>query len=255
MAKRYAWLGTTRKGKVRDIVSSRLEAWLRDWCLQHETSETAITTFDPASCPVEECATWMVEAAGGQLLVAMDRGRLGSFGGRLVLADAEQSDGMAAELACTALQDLLARLAEAADLSRPLPVAQDGAWPDSILHPQWGGLRWQISFDGFEWMIGMDRAAVDALCPARTGKSGALSSRMESLDPLPVTLSAVLDFGSVNARDLAGLRVGEVLVSEHGVGQPIALRVGSKHVFDANLAQVGGRFAVVAAAASTGGRS
>lgn len=252
MSKRYAWLGTTRKKTVRDIASSCVDAWLLDWCLQYEVSEATTEEIPLVSFSPEEYATWVVEAEGGHVLAGLPRSGLDTFGGRLASADAEQSDGVAAELACSAMQDLLVRLAARARYSRVSPAAWEGAWPTSILDPVWGGLGLQIFFDGFEVIVGMDRAAIDVLCPEQAKGSVALSNRVESLSRVPVALSATLDFGSVNASDLADLRAGEVLVSERTIGEPIALRAGDRRVFDASLARTGNQFAIVATALPTG---
>jgi len=252
MSKRYAWLGATRKKAVRDIASSCVDAWLRDWCLEYGLSEATVEEIPLISFLPEEYATWVVEAEGGHLLTALPRNRLDSFGGRLASADPVQSDGVAAELARSAMQDLLIRLAAGARHLHASPITWEHAWPDVILNPVWGGLGLQVSFDGFDLVLGMDRAVIDMVCPERGRGSDALSNRLESLAQVPVALSAVLDFGSVNASDLADLRVGEVLVSERAVGDSVALRAGDRHVFNANLVRSGSQFAIVAAALPTG---
>jgi len=252
MTKRYAWLGTTRKAAMRDIVLACFDAWLFEWCLQPEECKASVEEVLLASCPREDHVVWMTEVAGGCLLLALGQNRLDALGGRLALAEAEQSGGVTFELASAAVQDLLVRLAARTGHARTSPVTRDGSWPDSILHPEWGGLGLQISFEGLDLLIGVDRAIVDVICPEPARPRGALSNRAESLGPLPVALSAVLDFGSVSASDLAGLRAGEVLLSEHTIGQPITLRAGSQQIFCAKLARIDGQFAVVATAPRTG---
>lgn len=249
--KRYAWLGKTRKRALGEIVSSCFDAWLPDWCLQHDRSETTIAEMPLVSCQPDEHVVWVAEVAGGHLLAALDRNRLEAFGGRLVLAEAEKGGAMAIELASAAMQNLIARLVARADPGCASLASRAEAWPASI-RSEWGGLGLQITFEGFELLVGMDRPVADLLCPERAGNPSVLSNRVESLGPLSVELTAVLDFGSVNARDLAGLRVGEVLVGERSIAQPVAVRAGPRHVFNASLARIDGRFAVVAVEPSTG---
>jgi hypothetical protein len=252
MSQRYAWLGAARKRAVRDIALSCFDAWLRDWCLQPGASEATVEEAPLISLPSEEYATWVVEAEDGHLLAALPRERIDAFGGRLASAEAGPSDGMAAELARFAMQDLLVRLAARVRCVHASPIPWEDAWPGTILDPVWGGLGLRISFDGFNLVLGMDRAAIDMMCPERAKVTDGLLDRSKSLAQVPVTLSAVLDFGSVNASDLADLRVGEVLVSEHAIGDPVVLRAGDRHVFNASLARAGSQFAIVAAALPTG---
>lgn len=252
MTTRYAWLGATRKTLMRDVVSSCFDAWLREWCLQPEISKASVAEIPLISCPREKHEVWIADVAGGCMLVAIHRDRLDAFGSRLALAEAEQSCGVTSDLASAAVQDLLARLVAKTGHSHTSPVIWNDPWPDSILRPEWGGLGLQISFEGFELRVGIDRTIVDVICPERARPNGVLSNRAESLDPLPLRLSAVLDFGLVNARELAGLRTGEVLLSERTIGQPISVRAGPRQVFCANLARIDGQFAVVATVSSTG---
>lgn len=248
MLKRYGWLGTTRKQKVCELVSSCCNTWLEDWCLQHEALEAGVTEQSVISQAVESLA-WKVELAGGCLLVAMEKRQLDALGGRLVLAAADGSDGIAAELGRAAMQDLAARLVARMGLSSGAPVASEGAWPESVA-PEWGALGLHVTIDDFDVQITMDRAVIDAAFPRKVKAADTLSGRAESLGSIVVPLTAVLDFGLVSARDLAGLRPGEVLVSECPLDQPVVVRAGRHRVCDASLAHANRHLAVVAVSPS-----
>lgn len=250
MLTRYGWLGATRRQKVCGLVSSCCDAWLGDWCLQHEALEARFAEL-PVISQVADRLAWKIEAVGGCLLVAMDKRQLDAFGGRLALAVADGSDGIAAELGRAAMQDLAVRLVARMGLGGGEPAVSDEAWPESVAHPEWGALGLHATIDDFDVLVAMDRALIDAAFPRKVKVTGVLSSRAESLGSLDVPLAAVLDFGLVSARDLAGLHLGEVLVSECPLDQPVMVQAGGHRLFDASIAHAGRHLAIVTASPST----
>lgn len=246
MLRRFAWLGATRKCAIRESVAACLDGWLQDWCLQHATLECAVSEVDLDARSAQELVVWALEPAGGSLLVALDKERLGALGGQFSMAVAEESDGVAADLARVALRDLGSRLAKLAGSSGVEPELVENAWPEANTRPELGALTLAFSFAGHEVLVAMDRTVVNALCPERLAPSSPpLASREESLGSSPIRLSAVLEFGSVSGREIAGLQAGEVLVSERPVCQPVEVRAGSRRVFDANLTRMDGHLAIV----------
>lgn len=250
MPTRYGWLGATRKQKVWELVSSCCDAWLKDWCLQHEALEARFAELSVLPQAANRFA-WKIEVVGGCLFVAMDKRQLDTFGGRLALAAADGSDGIAAELGRAAIQDLAVRIVARMGLGGGEPAVFDETWPESVTHPEWGALGLHAAIDDFDVQVVMDRAVVDAAFPRKVKATGALSNRAESLGSLDVSLAAVLDFGLVSARDLAGLRVGEVLVSECPLDQPVMVQAGGHRLFDASIAHASRHLAIVAASPST----
>ena len=243
---RYAWLGATRKGVVCDLVSSSVTAWLQDWCLQPAAIDLGVSEHVDALWPPDDCLVWLGGIGRGRLFVAMRRKDLGSLGNRLVLSTG-QSDDMSYDLACAALQSLAEMLTTKAAHTVTAPVEKwEEAWPEAVRKAEWGALALAIALDDIRAMVVMDRAVVDAVVPARPGKKGSLTRVTDALGSIRVPLSAVLDFGSVSAVELADLQIGEVLVSEKPVKQPIAVQTGKHRLFDANLVHQAGHFALVA---------
>lgn len=249
MLRRFAWLGATRKCATRESVAACLDGWLQDWCLQHATLECAVSEVDLDARSAQEFVVWAIEPEGGSLLIALDKECLGALGGQFSMAVAEESDGVAADLARAALRELGCRLAKLAGSSGAEPKVIEGAWPEANTCAELGALALAFSFAGHEVLVAMDRTVVNALCPERfTPPPPPLASREESLGSSPIRLSAVLEFGSVSGREIAGLQAGEVLVSERAIGQPVEVRAGRRHVFDANLTRIDGHLAIVTTA-------
>lgn len=246
MQPRFAWLGTTRRKAVRDALASCTDAWLQDWCLQHgalvrEISETTATWAGRDDL-------WVIESDHGCVLVTVGAQQLDALGKRLAAVAVEDGQEIAAEVARCALEDLAIQIAARARQVGTQPAIRQGAWPERVTRPEWGAVAIQIVLDDILILVAMDRLAVDALCPKRAFASMSLNERAVALEATPVALTAVLDFGQINARDLAGLRVGEVLVSERKLGQSISLRAGDNSLADASLGRIERHLAAIVAA-------
>lgn len=244
---RYGWLGSTRKRLVCDLVSRSTTAWLQDWCLQPAVIEIDVSEHTDALWRPDSCLIWTVKVGAGCFFVAMRREQLDSLGKRLVLSMDKENDDMSYDLARAALEGLTEVLArKAGQMASASAERWEAPWPESVCRTEWGALGLRIALDDVDVMVAMDRVVVDTIAPGSAGKPVSLTSRLEALGNVQVPLSAVLDFGSVAANELADLQIGEVLISENPVGQQIAVQTGNRHLFDANLAHSAGHLAAVA---------
>lgn len=241
MLPRYAWIGLTRRRLVRDAVASCADAWLQDWCLQREALAVEITETASAEWPVHDSVARGLESERGSAFAAVRERQLEMLGMRF--ASAGSGGALAGPIARTALDDLVTRIAACARLGGEV-LNWENTWPASITRPEWGALGILLKLDDLELLIAIDRATAEAISPA-TVAPAVLEERVASLRATQVPITAVLDLGEINARDLAGLHVGEVLISERKLGQSVALRAGKSHVADATIGRAGNHLAVV----------
>jgi len=231
MHPRYAWLGETRRQLVCDAVTSCAEAWLQDWCVQREALAVEITEAESALWPVHDSVALALESDRGSVLGAVRERQLETLGMRL--ASAGSGGALAGSIASAALEDFVARIAARARLSGEV-LDWKSTWPESVTRPEWGALSIRVKLDEVELLVALDRTAVEAISPTIVATAN-LEERVASLCATQVPITAVLDFGEISARDLTGLRIGEVLVSECQLGQNVSLRTGKTHLADATL--------------------
>lgn len=144
MAKRYAWLGTTRKATMRDVVLACFDAWLFEWCLQPEECKASVEEVLLASCPREDHVVWMTEVAGGCLLLALGQNRLDALGGAPCIgrSRAKRRRDLRVGLCCCAGS---ARTSCHSDWSRPYIASHEG-WLVARFDPP-SGVGWTRATD------------------------------------------------------------------------------------------------------------
>lgn len=215
MPDRYAWLGVSRRRQVRDIVSACLETWLQDWSIRRGAITPELDEIPDAAGMPLEAEILQLRGGEGCLAIAIDRGALGMLGSELASTSISDRSGVTAEIGHLAVRDLLASLAARAGEACAEVVVREEPWPDSAIRPEFGALRLLVKFKSLEFRIALSRIWIERLCPARKSPASTpLSTREISMMPTRVQLTAVLDFGTVDALELAGLTVDDVLVSE-----------------------------------------
>jgi hypothetical protein len=232
---------------MRGIVGACLEAWLQDWSVRRDMAAPNLDeTFGPADAS-PEAEVLRVHGKEGFLSIAISTTALVRLGCELASTDALDRSGVASEIGLSAVQDLLVSLAARAG-EVPVEVGtHEGTWPDSVIRPELGAMQLLVTFGSFEFRVAMSRIWVDRLCPVHQPRPSApLSTREASVVPTRVQLTAVLDFGPVNALELAGLAIGDVLVSERRFGHPVEIRAGDKTLFEASVCREGNHLALVA---------
>jgi hypothetical protein len=78
------------------------------------------------------------------------------------------------------------------------------------------------------WNVALDRRLADRLVPPEPSKPVLLAARDAAVGNTAVSVSAVMTFGSVSLAAITGLRVGEILVGDRELHQPVEVRVGTR---------------------------
>lgn len=247
MPDRYAWLGVTRRRQLRDVLGLCLEAWLRDWCVRRDVFTPELDEISEALEISPDTEVWQASVGGGDLLIGIGERALGALGDGLASTNVADRSGVAAEIGRSALQDLLLVLAAHAGEAKAKAVLYKGPCPNCVTRPEFGAMILRVKMGSFDFWATMSRACVDQLCPGCGYEpSVPLSTREVSVLSTRVRLTAVLDFGSVSALELAGLTVDDVLVSERRLGHPADVSAGGEALFKARICREGGRLALVA---------
>ncbi|MGN6313891.1 MAG: FliM/FliN family flagellar motor switch protein [Rhodanobacteraceae bacterium] len=249
MHPRYGWLGATRKAVVREALAACVDAWLRDWSLQCEVVTARITEIELAGLAISAGSARMLESEQGSLLLSMEPDQEVALGLHLAAIPSAAGDAMAQEVANAALADLMSRIGARTGFRSTESETVEAPWPEALTRSEWGAMALRLAFGEVELVIAMDRTFAGAIAPERATAS-APESRVQTLQTTQVPITAVLDFGEISARDLAGLHAGEVLVSERKIGQLAELRIGNSRVASAAIGAIGNHLAVVVTAAS-----
>ena len=244
MALRFGWIGASRRAALRTKIGACLQAWRADWCAAHDdepahVEEAPIVPYSP-----DEAFVLQAGAGAACVMVAVARDELVRLGNWLA-GVRESTATLSQEVARAALEDLTRRIGELAGEGGVCEHGQS-AWPQSLSREELGAVGLSFDAGGVAVTLALARDAVDVVCPAGPAAAGpALHARADAAGVAPVRLTAGFAFGTISMRELADLRVGEVLVGECPLDTPIrVLAPGRVPLGHARMGRIGGRLAV-----------
>jgi hypothetical protein len=241
---RFGWIGPTRRASLRGKIAACAQAWLADWHMDHDGKEPCvqdapIIPFSPdEACVLQagpEQPGLMVVIAGDELM------RLGNG-----LAGIRESTAtLSQEIGRAALENLAHRIGH---LTGNGDVVEHGqsTWPQALTREELGAAGLAFDAAGVTINLAFSRESVDALAPPKPAVAGAaLAARTEAAGAVALRLTAGFHFGTISMRELADLRVGEVLVGECPLDTPVRLLApGHAHLGSARMGRIGNHLAV-----------
>jgi hypothetical protein len=242
---RFSWLGETRREALRALVAAEVSEWSREWWIDHAPAEVDVRTVDHGSFVIKGAAPYMSTGEAGSL--ALFVGGRGAAGvGRHLAGSVEEADaGWAQRIGEEALDDLAARIFRRGGGAGSPGLRQSAASPE-LARPELGSCILAIAMGRLALNLACGRRLIDCLVPPQTGKKAGLASRRDALGRVPLRLDAVMDFGSVNLAQLTDLRVGELLVGDTELEQPLSMRIeGGVVVTGGYLRRIGAKRAVM----------
>lgn len=244
MSARFGWVGRSRRQAACGRIADAARAWLAEWSLQDAAGllieEQPIMPLSPDEAHVLAAGT-----EGTAILVAVARSEYAALGAWL--ADADPATDLAQAVGRAALEDFASRLCALAGQGSAVADHGSAPWPLDLVREELGAVGIRVLAGTAEWVVVLARPAIDALCPPPERLPGlGLVPRQEAIDAASLGMRAVLDFGPVSVRELAGLEAGEVLVGECALDAPVHLVANGSLVelAQARLARDGERRAV-----------
>ncbi|MGS1125892.1 hypothetical protein ACVCL3_02750 [Rhodanobacter sp. UC4437_H4] len=242
---RFSWLGETRREALRALIAAEVSEWSQEWWIEHEPAEIHVRAVDHGSFVIKGAAPYMSTGEAGSL--ALFLGGRGAAGvGRHLAGSVEEEDaGWAERIGEEALGDFAARVFRRGGVAGGPGLRQSAASPD-LSRPELGSCILAIAVGRLGLNLACSRRLIDRLVPPQTGKKADLASRREALGKVPLRLDAIMDFGSVNLAQLTDLRVGELLVGDTALEEPLSMRIeGGIAITGGYLRRVGAKRAVM----------
>lgn len=233
VTRRLRWQGPTRTEACRQRLQQCLEAWRRDWCIGDEPVPVAAARTDALAT----AASWHgARHAGASVWLADDASDPGSLGATLVAQNVTDTAGLAGRLARRALDDLLARLLDAAP-ERLEALAEPGADDLATRH---GAMAFSLSGPLSGRHLVLDAEACDTLMPPEPALLAPLALRRQAVLPETVTLGVSLPLGEQLLSESLAFRVGEVLLAGPLSGAQVQLvAVSGRVIASGALARAG----------------
>ncbi len=239
---RFGWIGESRRATLYSLLMREACEWSRDWWMAHSVSAIDVRPLDEWPGPKGKGADTAHRLGDGLLWLSanVEAGVLGAYlaghrgGGNSVLA---------AKVGESALADFADRLARHSGVAvRAMDTGDDAGEGRKL---EFGSYMAAVFLGDHGFHLAMDRALVDGLAPVKTHAGTSLVPRAKAVGSRGIPLEACLSLGTTPLSGLDDLKVGEVLVGDSALGEPLALRlVGGDTVAYATLGRDGPRRAV-----------
>lgn len=224
---RFGWLGASRRTSLLALLAGLVDDWARDWWIGAAEGVVEVHADEQDGSHDKRNLPWMAVNDSGVLAMYAGGkdfdsiGRLLANAGTTADADAE----LAQRVGEDAMADLAARIQRRAGIGKAAPLSRDSA-PLSVEHARLGAFRAVATIGRLQLTLAIDRGMADRLAPpAAAVRQPDLMHRQAAIQQAPLRVLAVMDFGSVDLAHLSDLSVGEVLVGDRKLDEPLQIHV------------------------------
>jgi hypothetical protein len=242
---RYGWIGESRRTALRSLVAGEVGDWSRAWWIMHASAEVDVQASGRHVRSQREPSPLVCRQGAGSLALFLGGMGVEGIGKYLLGTDAQDGSGWSQKIGQEALDDLVARLLRRAGLSG-IPALIKTQPTEGLTRARLGAYVMTLSLGRLQFDLSLDRDMVDLLVAPSACASIELTPRDLALGQARVRVKASLDFGATSVANIADLRVGEVLVGDCELDQPIAIGIENGGAAAmGSLRRIAGRRAVV----------
>lgn len=246
-AVRFGWLGKSRCEALTEILAREVRQWSKEWWVHDMPSEVDVRWVDPAGADSLNNSTMPLVSSeqSGAIAIFLEGKDLAAIGRHLVGATETEETGWAKRIGEEALNDLVLRMYRRAGNMVPPQLSETSVTPE-MERADLGNSMWSVVIGRLKWRMVIDRSLAARLVPIVAQANPPLVPRKTAIEHQPVRVHAVIKFGSINLTHLSDLRVGEILVGDGRLDEPVHIQVeGQGAVAQGCLRSFGTRRAVV----------
>ena len=226
-ALRFGWMGDTRREALFAQMSGLIEDWAHDWWMGASQGTVELTVADDT----QDRSSWQgVLVSGssvGTAAVYLGGRTFDAVGRHLAATTSDDDIELAARLGEKAITDLVSAIHRRAGAPTAGALTR-AALPLALSHARFGGFGVEIRLGRLQWIVLVDRGLGERMVPPASQPSLALHHRDTVLTDASVGIKAVMSLGSVDLASLSGLAVGEVLIGDCRLDEPLRVHVEGK---------------------------
>ncbi|GLQ92744.1 FliM/FliN family flagellar motor switch protein [Dyella acidisoli] len=221
---RFGWLGETRHSTLHTLLAGLVDDWARGWWIGAADGTIEVHADDKDGAPDKRNKPWLSTSDAGTLAVYTGGRDVDAIGRFLVGVTTDADIELAQRVGEDALHDLAVRIHRRAGVNKPAQLLKENA-PLSVEHARLGACRVTATIGRLQLGLAIDRNLADRLAPPAATKDTRLVSRLAAIQKAPLTVQAVMDFGSIDLAHLSDLSVGEVLIGDRKLDEPLQVHV------------------------------
>jgi len=225
---RFGWIGETRRSALLDTLSALIEDWAEAWWCGYAKGQLAVIAAGEMDAQSRLQGAYISHATTGSVAIHVGSRGPDAIARHLAATVTDDDLDLAMKIGEQALNDLAMNIhSRAGSLGAGAPVK--ASLPQSLLETRLGAFAVTATVGRLPVMLIIDRQLGERLVPPRASKTGEpLSTRHVALSRAPLRVNAVMDFGQVDLAHLSDLSVGEVLIGDQKLDEPLHIHVEGK---------------------------
>ena len=222
---RFGWLGESRRAALHSLLAALVDDWVRHWWMG--PADVVVEVQVDEGKQDKRAMPWVCAGDAGTLAIYAAGKEFDAIGrllaGANVTTDADAD--LVHRLGEEALLDLASRVQLRAGTGKPVKPWKEQP-PLSVEHAFLGAVRVAAKIGRLSLELAIDPQLADRLAPpVAVAKAPVLVQRQVAIQQAPLKVTAVMDFGSVNLAHLSDLSIGEVLVGDRRLDEPLQIHL------------------------------
>jgi hypothetical protein len=224
---RFGWLGESRCSALLTLFAGLVDDWASNWWMAASEGAVEVHAGKKDAAHDKRTMPWVSTTEAGTLTICVggkDFDAIGRFlAGANTTTDADA--GLVYRIGEDAVMDLASRIQRRAGSSKAVKLTRESA-PVRVEHVRLGAFHATATVGRLSLELAIDRGMADRLIPpAAITREPGLLPRQAALQKAPLKMLAVMDFGSVDLAHLSDLSVGEVLVGDRKLDEPLQIHL------------------------------
>lgn len=225
---RFGWIGETRRAALFDMLSALVEDWANAWWCGYANGKLSVTIAGEMDAQNRLQGAYISHAATGALAIHVGARGPDAIARHLAATVTDDDMDLATKIGEQALSDLATSIhSRAGSLAAAAPVKT--SLPQSLLEDRLGAFAVTATLGRLPVVLIIDRQLGERLVPPGASPSDKpLHTRHVALSRATLRVNAVMDFGHVDLAHLSDLSVGEVLIGDQKLEEPLHIHVEGK---------------------------
>jgi hypothetical protein len=224
---RLGWIGDTRRGALFKQLSGLIEDWASDWWVGASQGAVELSIADDNMDRTSWQGVLVSRSGVGAAAVYLGGRTFDAVGRHLAATTSDDDSELAARLGEKAIAELVAAIHRRAGAVSTEPPAK-AALPMALSHGRFAAFGVEIRLGRLQWIVLIDRGLGERMVPPVAQPPLSLHRRDTVLAGASVEIKAVMSLGSVDLASLAGLAVGELLIGDCRLDDPLHVHVEGK---------------------------
>lgn len=249
---RFGWIGEARRAAIFEILSALIEDWANAWWCGYANGQLAVTAAGEMDAQSRLQGAYISHAVTGSVAIHVGTRGPDAVARHLAATMTDDDLDLAMKIGEQALGDLAMSIhGRAGSLAAAAPVKT--SLPQSLLEDRLGAFAITATLGRLPVMLIIDRQLGERLVPPGAPKADKpLHTRHAALSRATLRVNAVMDFGHVDLAHLSDLSVGEVLIGDQKLEEPLHIHVeGKGAVATGFMRRIGEKRAIVIDGAMT----